>query len=127
MKIVKRIFIGFGIFLVLLVAAAFVLPIVFKDDIKAAIDKEIAKSVNADVVFDVNNFDLTVFRNFPNVTAEIKELGVFNRAPFEGVPLFVVQRLDVEVNIKELLFGEQLRLKGITLIEPQIDIRVLAD
>ncbi len=127
MKWVKRILIGLGVLLVLIVAAAIIVPIVFKDDIKAAIDKEIAKSVNADVVFDVNNFDLTVFRNFPNVTAEIKELGVFNRAPFEGVPLFVIQRLDVEVNIKELLFGEQLRLKGITLVEPQIDIRVLAN
>ncbi|MEJ0055151.1 MAG: hypothetical protein WDN75_05520 [Bacteroidota bacterium] len=40
--------------------------------------------MNADVIFDVNNFDVTIFRNFPNVTAEIKELGVFNRAPFEG-------------------------------------------
>src|SRR6478735_3648211 len=127
MKWVKRIFIGLGILLVLIVAAAIIVPIVFKDDIKAAIDKEIAKSVNADVVFDVNNFDLTVFRNFPNITAEIKELGVFNRAPFEGVPLFVIQRLDVEVNIKELLFGDQLRLKGINLIEPQITIKVLAD
>jgi hypothetical protein len=127
MKWVKRILIGFGIIVVLVVAAAIIVPIVFKDDIKAAIDKEIAKSVNADVVFDVNNFSLTLFRNFPNVTAEIKELGVFNRAPFEGVPLFVIQRLDVEVNIKQLLFGDQLRLKGITLVEPQINIQVLAD
>jgi len=124
---VKRIFIGFAIIFVLIIAAAIIVPIVFKDDIKAALDREIAKSVNADVVFDVNNFDLTLFRNFPNVTAEIKELGVFNRAPFEGVPLFVVQRLDVEVNIKELLFGDQLRIKGITLVEPQITVRVLPD
>lgn len=124
---VKRIFIGLAVIFVLIIAAAIIVPIVFKDDIKAAIDREIAKSVNADVVFDVNNFDLTIFRNFPNVTAEIKELGVFNRAPFEGVPLFVVQRLDVEVNLKDLLFGDQLRIKGITLIEPQITVKVLPD
>lgn len=99
MKIVKRILLGLAIVVVLLVASAIIIPIVFKDDIKAAIDKEIAKTVNADVVFDVDNFSLTVFKNFPNVTVEIKELGVFNRAPFEGVPLFVMQELDVEVNI----------------------------
>ncbi len=127
MKIVKRVLIGFGIFIVLLVGAAIILPIVFKDDIKAAIDKEIAKSVNADVVFDVNNFGLTLFRNFPNMTVEVKELGVFNRAPFEGVPLFVIEELDVEVNLKELIFGDQLRIKGITLVKPQININVLAD
>src|SRR5215470_290468 len=118
MKIFKRILIGVGIVLALLVVAALVIPVVFKDDIKAAVDKAIAKNVNADVVFDVNNFSLSVFRHFPNVTAEIKELGVFNRKPFEGVPLFVVDRLEVEINLKDVLFGSQLRVKGITLVRP---------
>jgi uncharacterized protein involved in outer membrane biogenesis len=127
MKIVKRILVGLGIFLVLLVAAAIIIPIVFKDDIKAAIDKEIAKTVNADVVFDVDNFSLTVFKNFPNVTVQIKELGVFNRAPFEGVPLFVMQEFDVDVNLKDILFGDQLRVKGISLVQPQILIKVMKD
>ena len=99
MKIVKRLLIGFGIAFVLIIVSAIVLPIIFKDDIKAAIDKEIAKSINADVVFDVNNFGLTVFRNFPNITVEINELGVFNRTPFEGVPLFVTNRFSLELNI----------------------------
>jgi uncharacterized protein involved in outer membrane biogenesis len=127
MKIVKKILIGVGIFIVVLVAAAIILPRIFKDDIKAAIDKEIAKSVNADVVFDVNNFSLSLFSNFPNMTVEVKELGVFNRAPFEGTHLFVIDRFDVEVNLKDIIFGSQLRLKGITLVHPQINIKVLKD
>ena len=127
MKIVKWVLIVLGSLVVLIVAAAVVIPVVFKDHIKAVIDKEISKSINADVIFDVDNFGLTLFRNFPNVTAEVKELGVFNRAPFEAVPLFVIQRLDVEVNLKDLLFGDELRLKGITMVEPQITIKVLED
>lgn len=124
---VKKVFIGLGILLFVLVASALILPVVFKDDIKRAIDKEIAKSVNADVVFDVNNFSLSVFRNFPNMTVQIKELGVFNRAPFEGVPLFVVEQFEVEINLKDILFGDQLRIKGITMVEPLITISVLKD
>lgn len=124
---VKKVFIGLGILLFVLVASALILPVVFKDDIKNAIDKEIAKSVNADVVFDVNNFSLSVFRNFPNMTVQIKELGVFNRAPFEGVPLFVVEQFEVEINLKDILFGDQLRIKGITMVEPLITISVLKD
>ncbi|MBX2899099.1 MAG: AsmA family protein [Cyclobacteriaceae bacterium] len=127
MKIVKKILVGLAVVFVVLIAAAFIIPIVFKDNIKAAIDKEIEKNVNADVLFDVNNFSLSLFSNFPNVTARIKELGVFNRAPFEGVPLFVVGRIDIEVNLKDVLFGDQLRLKGITLVDPQITVKVLAD
>ncbi|MBL7877740.1 MAG: AsmA family protein [Cyclobacteriaceae bacterium] len=127
MKILKKVLIGLFVLLVLIVAAAFILPIVFKDDIKAAIDKEIAKNINADVLFDVDKFGLTVFKNFPNITAEVKDLGVFNRAPFEGVPLFVVDEVDVEINLKDILFGDQLRLKGISLFNPQITIKVLKD
>ena len=127
MKIVKKILIGLAILLVVLLAAAFILPIVFKDDIKAAIDKAIAKNVNADVIFDVKNFSLTIFRHFPNITAEIRELGVFNRAPFAGEHLFVVDRLDIEINLKDVLFGNQFRIKGITLVKPQINITVLTD
>jgi len=127
MKIVKKILIGFGALLILLVAAAFILPRVFKDDIKAAIDKEIAKNINADVIFEADNFNLTLFRNFPNITIEINELGVFNHAPFEGTALFVANEIGIEVNLMDVLFGDQLRLKGITLVQPQIDIRVLKD
>jgi hypothetical protein len=127
MKILKKVLVGLGVLLVLVVAAAFILPIVFKDDIKAAIDKEIAKNINADVLFDVDKFDLTIFKNFPNITAEVKDLGVFNRAPFEGVPLFIVDEVDVEINLKDILFGDQLRVKGISLIRPQITIKVLKD
>lgn len=127
MKIVKKILVGVGIFIVLLVVAGIAIPMIFKNDIKAAVDKAIAKNINADVVFDVNNFSLSVFRHFPNITAEISELGVFNRAPFEGVHLFVVDRLEVEVNLKDVLFGNQLRVKGITLVRPQINIQVMKD
>lgn len=123
----KKALIIIGIIFVVLLAAAFILPIVFKDDIKAAIDKEIAKSVNADVVFEADNFSLTLFKNFPNITAEIKELGVINREPFAGEVLFVAENIQVEVNLKDVLFGDQLRLKGITLVRPQININVLAD
>ncbi len=125
MKILKKTIIDLTIVVVLLLALAIVLPILFKDKIKAKVDEEIAKTVNADVVFDVNNFSLSVFRHFPNVTVQVKELGVFNRAPFQGQHLFIVDRFDVEVNLKDILFGDQLRVKGITLVHPQINVKVL--
>ncbi|HRI79830.1 MAG TPA: AsmA-like C-terminal region-containing protein, partial [Cyclobacteriaceae bacterium] len=127
MKLFKKLLIGILIFVGILVAAAMILPVVFKDDIKAAIDKSIAENVNADVVFDVNDFSLSVFRHFPNITAEIKDLGVFNRAPFEGEHLFVVNRLEVEINLFDVVFGDKLRIKGITLVKPLINVKVLAD
>jgi uncharacterized protein involved in outer membrane biogenesis len=127
MKWLKRILIGVAIFLVVLISAAFILPVLFKDDIKKAIDEQLAKSVNADVLFDINNFSLTLFRNFPNLTVEVKELGVFNREPFAGEHLFVVDQFDVEINLADVIFGDQLRVKGIALVHPRINVKVLKD
>lgn len=123
----KKALIIIGLVLVVLLAAAFILPIVFKDSIKAAIDKEIAKSVNADVVFDADKFSLSLFRNFPNITAEMRDFGVINREPFAGEVLFAAERFEIEVNLGDILFGSQMRLKGITIVRPLINVKVLAD
>lgn len=123
----KKALIIIGIIFVVLLAAAFILPVVFKDDIKAAIDKELAKSINADVVYEADNFSLTLFKNFPNITAEVRDFGVINREPFAGDILFAAENVQVEVNLKDVLFGDQLRLKGITLVRPIINVNVLAD
>lgn len=124
---VKKILIVLSVVLIVLLAAALILPVVFKDDIKAAIDKELAKSINADVVFDTDKFNLTLFKNFPNITAEMRDFGIINREPFAGEVLFATERFEVEVNLKEILFGDELRLKGITLVRPLIQIKVLED
>ncbi len=126
-KALKWTLIIIGGLIVLILAAAFIIPIVFKDDIVAAINKEINKSVNADVVYDVEKFDITLFKNFPNITAEMRDLGVINRAPFEGEVLFATESFEVEVNLKEILFGDQLRVKGISLVRPIINVKVLKD
>lgn len=123
----KKALIIVGLILAVLLAAAFILPIVFKDDIKAAIDAEIAKSVNADVVFDADNFSLSLFSNFPSITVEMKDFGVINREPFAGEVLFAAEQFELEVNLGDILFGDQMRLKGITIVRPQINVKVLAD
>ncbi|MCX7637031.1 MAG: AsmA family protein [Cyclobacteriaceae bacterium] len=123
----KKIGIGLLVFVVVLLAAAFILPIIFKDEIKAAIDRELAKSVNADVVFDADKFRLTLFKNFPKLTVQLSDFGVINREPFAGEVLFAAERLEVEINLRDVFFGEQLRVKGITLLHPVINIKVLED
>jgi hypothetical protein len=124
---VKKIVIGFGVLIILLFSALFLIPILFKDKIKTAIDKELARTVNADVVFDAENFSLSVFRNFPNITASLHDFGIFNRAPFAGEVLFAARTFEVEVNLKDILFGDQFSINGVTVISPILNILVLED
>ena len=45
----KKIFIGLGLLIVLVLAAAVALPIIYKDDIIAKVKSSINENVNADV------------------------------------------------------------------------------
>lgn len=124
-KGLKWILIIFGTIVVLFLAVAIIVPAVFKDDIKAMLEKEVAKSVNADVVFD--DFNLSFFSNFPNITAGLENLGVMNREPFAGEMLFATEKFEVEVNLADVLFSDALQVKGITLVRPVINVKVLED
>ena len=112
---------------VLILILLFTLPYFFKDDIKAAIDKELASSINADVHFELDNFSVSLFPNFPNLTVGIEDLSIAGRDEFAGKTLFSTKNLEVEVNLKKILFDDQLSIQGISLDQPHIWIKVLAD
>jgi len=122
----KKVLIVLGCIIIVIVAAAAIAPVIFKDDIKAAIDKSIAESVNADVIWDTEDFSLSLFTNFPNVTAGLNNFGVFNREPFAGELLFAVEKFEVEVDLFSL-FGDQIQISGIELAHPEVFIKVLED
>jgi AsmA-like C-terminal region len=103
------------------------IPYIFKDQIKSTIDEQLAANINADVVFDIDNFSLSLLPDFPNLTASIKELGVIGRDEFSGEVLFAIDEFEVEVSLAKLLFDKQMSIQGINLTNPQIFIKVLAD
>lgn len=123
----KKFLIGFFIFIGLLLGSAVLIPIIFKDDIRAALERELEKTVNADIFFDVSKFSLSVFKNFPNVTVTLGDFGVINREPFEGEILFAAEQMQIEVNLKSILFEDKPRIKGILLNRPVINIIALED
>ena len=80
----KKFFVILGTILILVIATAIALPLIFKDDIKVMIDEELANSVNADVLFELDNFSVSLFPNFPNATVSVEELGVIGKDEFAG-------------------------------------------
>jgi hypothetical protein len=123
----KKLLIGIVAFFIIIVGALALVPILFKDKISEAISKGLEKSVNADVYFDADKFSLSVFKNFPNVTATLGDFGVINRAPFEGEVLFAASSMQIEVNLKSILFDDKPSVKGILLDKPIINIIALED
>ncbi|TDO77906.1 AsmA-like protein [Flavobacterium chryseum] len=103
-----------AIVLVVIIAALFAIPYLFKDQIKAKIAEAINESVDAKVSFA--EADLSLFKNFPNATVEIEKLLIINKAPFEGDTLVSLGELNLKMSIKELFKGkdEPLNIQGIT-------------
>lgn len=122
----KTLLIILGIFIFLLVSLA-ALPFIFKDKIIARIDQEIASSVNAQVYYDINNVSLSVFKRFPHISATVGDFGIVGNAPFQSDTLVHMDKLQVDFNLKSILFEDIPTLTGIHLDGGSLFVKVLED
>lgn len=107
------------IFVLLLIA-----PFLFKGKIMEAVKTAANDNLNAYVEF--SDVDLSLIRNFPNLRISIENFTVTNKAPFDSVQLASIGSLEAVVDIKSL-FGDEIQIKKIGLVEPKFDVRVMAD
>ncbi len=121
----KKILVGLGIFIVIILGAAIVLPIIYKDKIVAMVKEEVNKKVNAKV--DFGNFNLTLIRSFPNFTISINNLSVIGVAPFAGDTLTAIKELDLTIDVMSVIRGGQIDIKSIHLDQPLFNLMVLKD
>ncbi|HRF79235.1 MAG TPA: AsmA-like C-terminal region-containing protein [Flavobacteriales bacterium] len=123
-KWTKRTLLTLGILIVLILGAAILIPILFKDKIEAAVKAEVNKNINA--VVDWGEWDITIFKSFPDLTVTIENVRVSNVAPFEGIDLARIGSVTTTVDIKSV-FGDRIDIKRIGLVKPYIHVKVLAD
>lgn len=123
----KKVFIILGSIVVLLVAAIIVLPILFKDDIQKALDKSMAENLNARVFYDIDKFNLSLIKNFPDITVSMGDFGVVGIEEFEKDTLASVGTFSVTVDLISAISGNQIIVEEILLDEPKILVLVLSD
>ncbi len=123
----KKFLIILSVVFVIVVGALVTVPILFKDDIVAVLDKEIRKNVKAEVYFDVDNLSISLIRNFPNLTVTMEKFGVVGVEPFAGDTLVSVDAFNITVDIMSVISGDQIQLKAINLINPDIMVMVMED
>ena len=126
-KVFKGLLYLFGGIITLIIAAAVIIPIVFKDDIKAAVDEQLEETVNAQIVYDLDKFGLTIFKDFPNISIEIQDFGVINNAPFEGDTLAMIGEFGVTLDIMSVFSGKQMKINRVYLDKPTIKVLVNKD
>jgi len=123
-SLLKKILIGFGSLLVVLILAAISIPYFFKDDIKTYINKEINENVEAKVEFgDIN---ISLFKSFPNLNTNISNIVVNGVNEFKNDSLFFAKEVNLEMDLFSL-FSKKIEIIDFSIVEPIINIIVLPD
>ncbi len=120
----KKLIIGILIVLLLLLSAVLILPVVFKEDIKAAIHAQISENVRAKVYFDQEQFSLSLLRAFPYLQVRMGEFGIIGKDAFAGDTLLHVKTFALDLNLPSIISGNAIVLEGISLDRPKLYIKV---
>lgn len=121
----KKILIGSGIGLLLLILLMVLVPYFFKDELKEMVLEEANKSLTAEV--KLGDFDLTWFSTFPNLTVQLIDTKVTGKNEFVGVELLNAKMIKAQVKLWDVISGDKIAIQNIELVEPRIDIRILKD
>jgi hypothetical protein len=116
----KKVFITIAIIILLLIAAIIIVPIVFKEPLLNKVKTTLNENVNAKVEFA--DFNLNLWRNFPNVTLELEKLTVTGINPFEGDTLVKMESLATDISLSDLINGEDFTIQSLRLNKAQINL-----
>ncbi|MFY0651449.1 MAG: hypothetical protein JXQ96_05420 [Cyclobacteriaceae bacterium] len=123
----KKVLIVVGGLIGVLLLAMVLVPIIFKDDIKQAVDDAIAENVDANVFYDPDGLNLTLFSNFPDFTFGMESFGISGKDKFATDTLVSVGSFEVVIDLMSAISGDQITISSITLDEPKILVKVLKD
>ncbi len=124
-KFLKKFLKWTGITLFFLIILIILVPILFKDQLKELVIKEVNKTLTAKLELD--DFDLTFFSTFPNVTVELKGARLTGTGDFNGVKLAEIKRIEAHVGLWDVVAGDQIEIDEVHIYDPSFDVRVLQD
>ena len=114
-----------GIILLVLIAAAFLIPILFKKQITTLVKKEINKTLTAKV--DFKDVSLSLFRHFPKISISLEDLSIVGANEFAKDTLISTQSLDASVNLISAIKGKDIKVYGVYLESPRIHALINKD
>jgi vacuolar-type H+-ATPase subunit H len=112
------------IVIIVLIALMIVIPYVFKDDIMKQAKTVMNENLDANVEF--TDFNLSLFKHFPDMSVGIEGLSISGKGQFEKDTLVQFKNFNAKVDLVSLI-KKDIKVKGIYLIEPTISAKVAAD
>ena len=120
----KKLIIALASLVTVLLGIAVIIPVIFKDEIQSGIQKVLNDNLEARIQLNPANIDMSLFRDFPNPTVSIDELGIFGVNQFAGDTLMYTDQFMLTLDLFSL-FGDTYTIKSINLKRPTIHVVVL--
>jgi hypothetical protein len=124
-KFIKWFLVAIVALVVLVLAAAIIIPIVFKPQLMEMAKTEINKNVNAKVEF--SDFKVSILKGFPDVYIGLMNLSVVGINDFEGDTLVAFREFSVRVDIKSVFAMKNILVKSVLLDSPTMNAIVNRD
>lgn len=114
-----------AIVLLIVVAVLLAIPFLFKDKLVQLAKDEANKQLDAQV--DFGDFDLSLFRSFPDFRFEIENVSVVGKNEFAGDTLVGIKELSLDLNLMSVIRGDEYKVNALRLENPRVHAQVLRD
>ena len=104
---------------------AIVAPLLFRGRIVEIVKREANGMLTARLDFE--KLDISLLRNFPNASLNLKGLTLVGTERFEGDTIVAAKRISVVVNLMSLVGNEGFEVRKIVLASPALHAHKLAD
>ena len=119
----KKVLLISGIIVVLLLGGLLLLPIIFKDDIQASVQKALNEQLKAEAIFDVDRMSLSLFSSFPDLSISVEDFGLIGTETFRGDTLLWVKAFGLTLDLASVLSGDY-KINEIYLDQANIYVQV---
>jgi|WetSurMetagenome_2_1015567.scaffolds.fasta_scaffold14582_2 hypothetical protein len=111
--------------IVLILVAALLIPVLFRDKIKVKVQAEINSMVNAQVKF--SDYNLSLFKAFPKAAFSITDVSVIGKDKFQGDTLAYIKSCELVFNLGSIFSSSGYEVKSIIIDKPVVNAKVLKD
>ena len=118
----KKGLIIFGAFLCLLIITMIAIPFAFKGKFSQKIKLAANETVNAKV--DFSEIELSLFRSFPQLNVELKNITVTGVNEFDNINLLSLESLSTSINISGLWKSDELIVTSLNFNRPSVNLLV---
>lgn len=122
-SLLRRILKWTGITLLVLIILIIAAPFLFKKQIVQFVKDTANKELNAKVNF--GDFDLSLFRSFPDFNLSVDSVSVANIGEFEGDTLLYAKNLSLSLDLMSVIKGDKYEIHTISIDQPRIHAIVL--